>query len=347
MDSANAANAAKAVTVAMSGGVDSGATALLLRDQGYACRGITFDMNGTDDGAGAAAVCRALGIPHSVEDATDVFTRLVRDPFARIYAAGETPNPCVICNRDVKFPLLTRAAGDGYSATGHYARLGKCGDSVYIKKGADPLKDQSYMLWALSDGDVGRLILPLGDLTKDEVREIAREAALPCHASPDSQDICFIPDGDLRRYLDGALGKSPEGDFVDADGRVLGRHSGQRNFTIGQSRGLGIALGRRMYVLGKDAAANLVTLGDEGGLYRREVRGRGLRLWGDLGGKARLSVKLRYTRHESVATVWQSGEDEITARFDEPVRAPAPGQSMVMYDGDALVAGAFLWLGCG
>lgn len=330
------------ITIAMSGGVDSGAAAYLLHKEGYGCRGVTFDMNGGEDGAGARAICDALGIPHAVEDATADFREHVRDLFVRMYDAGLTPNPCVVCNKTVKFPRLIAAAdaaGDSLAATGHYARIGRVGDSYYVRKGADIAKDQSYMLWDLPESTLRRMVFPLGEYTKSEIREIAREAALPCHSSPDSQDICFIPDGDLRGYLDRTLGKAVPGEFVDKDGRVLGTHVGQRYFTIGQSRGLGIALGRRMYVLDKDARTNRIVLGDEGDLYRTEVRAVGIRLAAPLEHETKLSVKLRYTRHESAATVWQSAEDEITARFDEPVRAPAPGQSMVLYDGDCVVGG--------
>ena len=329
----------------MSGGVDSGVAAYLLHREGYDCRGVTFDMNGGEDGNGAKAICDALGFPHETEDAAADFAKFVRDPFAEEYKNGRTPNPCVVCNKNVKFPRLIQAAdrnGCEYAATGHYARVAKIGDSHYIRKGADTFKDQSYMLWALTEDIVSRMVFPLGDFTKADIREIAREAALPCHSSPDSQDICFIPDGDLRGYLDRSLGSAESGDFVDAAGNILGHHIGQRNFTIGQSRGLGIALGKKMYVLSKDARENRVVLGDECDLYKTEVKASGIRLSESLERETRLSVKLRYTRHESIAAVWRSGEDEITARFDEPVRAPAPGQSMVLYDGDCVIGGGII-----
>jgi len=186
------------------------------------------------------------------------------------------------------------------------------------------------------------LLFPLGDYTKAEIREIARAAGLPCHASPDSQDICFIPDGDLRAYLDRAIGPASPGEFVDKVGNVLGTHIGQRNFTIGQSRGLGIALGRRMYVLEKDAVKNRVVLGDESDLYKTEVVAVNANLRESLEREQRFSVKLRYTRNEAMATVVQVDESTIVARFDEPVRAPATGQSMVLYDGDIVVGGGVI-----
>jgi len=329
----------------MSGGVDSGVAAYLLKKEGYDCHGVTFDMNGTEDGADAKAICDALGIPHETEDATAEFAEYVRDMFAPMYEHGLTPNPCVVCNKNVKFPRLISAAdrnGCELCATGHYVRVAKVGDSYYIRKGADPMKDQSYMLWELSEDTVRRMVFPLGDYTKTEIREIARMAELPCHASPDSQDICFIPDGDFRGYLDRTLGPAKQGDFVDKEGNILGTHIGQRYFTIGQSRGLGIALGRRMYVIEKDARTNRVVLGDESDLYRTDVTAVGIRLSEPIEKERRFSVKLRYTRHESIATVVQIAEDMIVARFDEPVRAPAKGQSMVLYDGDIVVGGGYI-----
>lgn len=331
----------------MSGGVDSGAAAFLLKEDGYDPHGVTFDMNGVGGvaGSGAKAICEVLSIPHVTESAEQDFLTLVRRPFAEIYESGATPNPCVLCNRDVKFPRLMRYAekiGADFAATGHYARIGRSGDHYYIKRAADDSKDQSYMLWVLPPEVIKCLIFPLGEYTKPQIREIAAAAGLPCSKSPDSQDICFIPDGDVRGYLDRALGKAEKGDFVCPDGMVLGTHVGQRNFTVGQSRGLGISLGRRMYVLARDAASNRVTLGDEADLYRTKVRAENIRLSVPLEKERRLLVKLRYTRAFSAASVYRSGEDEITAVFDEPVRAPAPGQSMVLYDGDDVVGGGFI-----
>lgn len=329
----------------MSGGVDSGAAAYLLSREGYECHGVTYDMNGTEDGAGARAICDALGIPHTVEDAREDFMNSVRGLFAELYVHGVTPNPCILCNKNVKFPRLMKSRinnGSYYGATGHYARIAKIGDSYYIRKGADADKDQSYMLWALPNIMLRYLMFPLGDYTKVQIREIAREANLPCHASPDSQDICFIPDGDLRGYLDRTVGPSEPGEFVDKNGQVLGTHIGQRNFTIGQSRGLGIALGKKMYVLEKDAVKNRVVLGDECDLYKTEVVAINANLREDLERERRFSVKLRYTKNESMATVTQIDEGIIVAKFDEPVRAPATGQSMVLYDGDIVFGGGVI-----
>lgn len=341
------------IAVAMSGGVDSGAAAYLLASEDFDVCGVTFDMAHADvpdtgDGsaaAGAAAICGALGVSHASLACGDMFCRYVREPFAQTYMNGQTPNPCVMCNIHVKFPCLLDFAdsvGARLAATGHYARIGESGGTYYVRRASDTRKDQSYMLWGLDPATLSRVRFPLGELTKPQIREIAASAGLPCASTPDSQDICFIPDGDFRGYLDRALGESPRGSFIDAVGNVLGSHTGQRNFTIGQSRGLGIALGRRMYVLRRDAAKNEVTLGDEAELFRREVRAAGIRLNWDFPAGTRFSVKIRYSQAMYQASVTRTGEDEVTAVFDEPVRAPAPGQSMVLYDGDTLVGGGII-----
>ncbi len=337
----------KHICTAMSGGVDSGAAAYLLTRGGYTVRGVTFDMNGDGVGDGARAICDRLGIPHETRDASETFARLVKRPFAEEYEKGRTPNPCVVCNRDVKFPLLASYA-DEYGifeiATGHYARVGRCGDSVFIRRGADPDKDQSYMLWALPDSIISRLVFPLGGLTKTEVREIAANASLPCSHTPDSQDICFIPDGNTGAFLDSVLGAPAPGEFVAPDGTVLGTHRGQRYFTPGQSRGLGIALGHKAYVLSRDAASGRVVLGDDGDLYKKEVFAGDVLLRVPLtDAGARFSVKVRYTKKEASATVYPAPEGRIRVVFDEAVRAPAPGQSLVLYDGDALAGGGFIY----
>lgn len=333
------------VTVAMSGGVDSAAAALLLLREGYSPHGVTFLMNEGDSAESAVTLAAALGIPHTATDATESFARLVTAPFARVYESGKTPNPCIICNRDVKFPLLLSAAdanGSPLAATGHYARVRQVGDEYYIGVAADASKDQSYMLWTLAGDTVSRLLLPLGELTKAEVRELCRLEGLPCHSSPDSQDICFIPNKDHRAYLDRVLGPSSEGDLISSDGTVLGTHKGQRSFTVGQSRGLGIALGRRMYVTEKNAERNTVTLGDECELYKKTVRANNIRLRIPLEKETRLQVRVRYGKELSPATLYRSGEDEITAHLDSPVRAPAPGQSMVLYSDGLVVGGGFI-----
>ncbi len=245
----------------------------------------------------------------------------------------------------MKFPLLLDFAKShdcDIAATGHYAIIEKCDGRYVIKKGMDASKDQSYMLWALTQDMLEKLIFPLGTYTKTEIREIAREAGIPSAESPDSQDICFIPDGDFASFIEKYRGRSPEcGKYLDTDGRVIGTHRGQQRYTVGQNRGLGIALGHKAYVISKDAGSNTVTLGDDCDLYKRVVRAHHINLVAadSLEMPQRLTAKVRYSRGETAATVTQTGEDEICVLFDEPVRAPAPGQSLVIYDGNTLVAG--------
>ncbi len=336
------------VAVALSGGVDSAATArLLLRDH-YAPTGITLRMwEGSDPVPAGRAAAETLGIPFFGRDVREAFFETVIADFLREYREGRTPNPCVLCNRAVKFPFLVAAAdeaGIGKIATGHYARVKKIGSRYTLSKAKDEGKDQTYMLWALPQETLSRLVLPLGDYTKPEVREIAAEAGLAAAGKKDSQDICFIPGGDYLRFLSEAGVPLPPGEFTDTEGRVLGVSKNHAAYTVGQRRGLGIALGQYMYVWQKDAAAGRVVLSPQDP-YATTVRGSGISYMaaapGDLEKPVKLAAKLRYTRGEFPCTAWAEG-DRLTVTFDEPVRAPAPGQSLVLYDGDDVVAGAIL-----
>lgn len=343
------------IAVAMSGGVDSSVAAHLLRAAGYAVSGVTFTMfDGAAEppGVAAAAVCAALGIPHETVGAQAEFAAAVMADFCHEYAAGRTPNPCVVCNRQIKFPLLCRYAdtlAPGSSspakiATGHYARVVERGGRLAIARAADAAKDQSYMLWQLPQDTLARLVLPLGELTKPEIREIARENALPSAAATDSQDICFIPDGDYVAYLARAGVSLPPGTFVDESGAPLGAARNQACYTIGQRRGLGIALGQYMYVTARDAAENRVTISPRDPQTDTVVAGQIAYMAaapGELEQPRRLSVKLRYARAEYPCTAAVRGE-RITVTLDAPVRAPAPGQSLVLYDGDVIIAGGII-----
>ena len=334
--------------LAMSGGVDSSAAALLLRDAGD-CLGVTLTMfPGADPSSAidARRVCDTLGLPHATWDASAAFRRYVTDYFADAYAGGRTPNPCVVCNRHVKFGfLLDCAIEDGYDtvATGHYARIWKDGGRVLVRKAADARKDQSYVLAMLTAEQLRHVAFPLGELSKAEIRAMAEEAGLITAHKSDSQDICFIPDGDYDAFLTRYTGEAAiPGDFLAADGTKLGTHRGQRRYTIGQSRGLGIALGCRMYVTAKDAAANTVTIdADEGSLYRTRVT---CRSWNNQTGE-RLpdgmvcAAKLRYAHHESPCRVWESENGGLVLEFATPQRAPTPGQFAVLYDGDIVLGG--------
>lgn len=338
------------ILVGMSGGVDSSAAVCLLQEAGFQVLGATLtlydgDCAGEENVRDAAMVAQRLGIVHLVCPGQERFRREVLDYFANSYEQGLTPNPCIRCNRAVKFPCLLEAArahGADLVATGHYARVERMGDRFLLKKGLDRKKDQSYFLYALRQEQLAHIRLPLGGLEKAQVREIAQAHGLCNARKRDSQDICFIPEGDYAAFLQRHTGKCwPEGDFLDQTGQVIGRHPGHVRYTLGQRRGLGISLGERAYVVGKDPAANTVTLGPNEALFAGQATVSELNLLAcaDLEQPQRLTVKTRYTQHEAACTAWQTGPDRLEVRFDEPQRAVTPGQALVLYDGDTVVAG--------
>ena len=346
------------VLLGMSGGVDSTAAALLLQQAGYEVVGATLLMHSWEaercasarDAAEAAAAAERLGIPFRAPDCREDFARWVMTDFAGEYAAGHTPNPCVRCNRFVKFPSLLRQAdamGCRYIATGHYARTAwdERTRRWQLLRGTDRQKDQSYVLYPLSQEILSRLLLPLGNLSKEEVRRLAGEAGLPNARKKDSQDICFIPDGDYLRFLRDWGGQdAPAGDFVDENGKVLGRHRGQAAYTLGQRRGLGVSADRPLYVVGKDPAANRVTLGDEAALFCRSLRAEQCN-WVSLpcpGGPLQVTAKTRYSQREAEAEVRPLSEGVVEVIFREPQRAITPGQSVVLYRDDLVLGGGII-----
>jgi tRNA-specific 2-thiouridylase len=346
----------------MSGGVDSSVAALLLKEQGYQVVGVTLHLydNDTiglesgrtccslDDVEEARRTCWALGCRHYTLNRKDLFLREVIEPFAHTYEVGHTPNPCIDCNRTVKFPTLYRAMEelDGeIIATGHYAQVERSGDRWLLKKGRDTKKDQSYMLYTLTQGQLSRTILPLGGFTKDEIRALAEERSISSAHKPDSQDICFVPDGDYVGFLTRHTGRSPEpGVFVDTEGKPLGTHRGQLCYTIGQRRGLGVAAASRLYVCAKDPEQNVVTLGEESCLYCRELDAGRINLIGmeRIDQPIHVSAKIRYHHQEQPCWVEQTGDDTLHVTFDQPQRAIAPGQSLVLYDGDYVLGGGVI-----
>ncbi len=336
------------VLVGMSGGVDSSAAALILKENGFETTGLTLKLCEADkeqDLRDAKAVCEKLGILHLILDLKKDFKEKVIDSFINYYKAGLTPNPCLECNKHIKFgKMLDLAIEKGYDkiATGHYARVEKSGERFILKKARDITKDQSYVLYSLTQHQLSHLILPLGEMTKAEIREKAETAGLVCANRPDSQDICFVPDGDYAAFIEKKDNfVSEKGDYVDINGNILGRHEGVIHYTIGQRKGLGIALGKYQYVLSKNAETNTVVLGDEEHLFKKEVLVRDVNFipFDELTGEIRVKAKLRYRHSEQPATIYPLDDGRVKIIFDEPQRAPSSGQAAVFYDGDIVVGG--------
>lgn len=351
----------------MSGGVDSSVAAYLLKEQGYNVVGLTMRLSesfnsGDESGiaATAHAVANKLGIDFMVNDYRDEFQDFVVDPFVRTYEEGKTPNPCIECNRCIKFDLLVDDSDEGYAmdmenapllATGHYAIIeapdASCdiGDALIeqakgrwkLRKSTNLAKDQSYFLYTLNQNTLSRVIFPLGRMDKEDVRKIAASKELLNARKKDSQDICFIPNGRHGEFIKGYTGKDyPEGDFVDMDGNVLGRHKGIINYTIGQRKGLGLALKKPMYVVRLDVEKNQVILGDDAELFTKELSAENVN-WVSIappapGTSFRALGRIRYRHEEQPCTVTVTENGELSVVFDEAQRAITAGQSLVLYD---------------
>ena len=348
--------------IAMSGGVDSAVAALLMQRQGWSCVGCTMKLYrnedaglppeksccSLDDVEDARAVARRLCIPHYTFNFTDEFRTQVIDRFVAAYEAGRTPNPCIDCNRCLKFGKLHQRAlelGCGCVVTGHYARIEQQDGLWVLKKALDPDKDQSYVLYMLNQEQLARTRFPLGSLSKEETRAIAAENGFINAAKPDSQDICFVPDGDYARVIEELTGRKPvPGPFVDLQGRVLGTHRGVIHYTVGQRRGLGLSFDQPYYVVRIDPARNTVTLGPKQALFSRTAFVPVFR-W--CAGQApaepvRCAVKIRYRHPEQPALLIPTPEGGARIEFDEPQRAITPGQSAVAYDGEIVLGGGEL-----
>ncbi len=351
--------AEKKALIAMSGGVDSSVAAYLTCRAGYRCMGATLrlydnqelglPMESTccslEDVEDARSVAFRLGMPYYVFNEQQTFRREVMDKFARCYEEGLTPNPCIDCNRYLKFGSLLRRAeilDCQVLVTGHYARIRREGDRYLLYKAVDPGKDQSYVLAMLTQEVLAKLWFPLGELTKEQTRAIAREQGFINAQKRDSQDICFVPVGDYVAFLERYMEKSYlQGDFLDQSGRVLGRHRGAVAYTLGQRKGLGLAMGTPVYVCAKDMAANTVTVGPEAALYRRELVGEDWNWFpfDSLREPLRVEAKTRYRQAQQPATAYPMADGRVRVVFDQPQRAITPGQAVVLYQGDLVVGG--------
>jgi tRNA-specific 2-thiouridylase len=349
----------KRILVAMSGGVDSGTTAALLKSEGHDVIGVTMqlwdygDADGgccsADDVRDARRAADQIGIPHYVVNYMDIFKKYIVEDFVGKYLSGKTPSPCVLCNQFMKFNFLLRRAlelGADYLATGHYARIeteegtGK----FYLNKALDKSKDQSYFLFTLAQEELKRIMFPLGSMTKDEVREVAKSMNLKVADKPDSQEVCFITGGDYRDFLKEYTEKKRErGKIVDVAGNVLAYHDGVHSFTVGQRRGLGIAKGKPMYVVRVEPETNRVVVGEEKDIFRSSLIANNIS-WADgiPSDEIEVKAKIRYRHKEEDAVVKVDSDREALVEFKTPQRAMTPGQAIVFYKKERVLGGGWI-----
>lgn len=354
--------AEKKVVVGMSGGVDSSVAAWLLKEQGYEVIGVTMQIwqdeeetvqeeNGGCCGLSAVEdarrVAAMLDIPYYVMNFKSEFKKYVMDYFVDEYLHGRTPNPCIACNRYVKWESLLKRSmdiGADYIATGHYARIARLSNGRYaLRKSATEAKDQTYALYNLTQEQLAHTLMPVGDYTKEEIRAMAEKIGLRTANKPDSQEICFIPDHDYAGFIAREAGDKvpPAGNFVSSDGRILGQHKGITHYTIGQRKGLGIAFGVPVFVTEIRPETNEVVLGSNEEVFGTTVYADRLNFMSipDLEGELEVTAKIRYNHGGAPCTILRIGEDRVICQFHEPVRAITPGQAVVFYEGDTVVGG--------
>ena len=355
----------KKVIVGMSGGVDSSVAAMLLKKQGYDVIGVTMQIwqdeetavqeeNGGCCGLSAVddarRVADQLEIPYYVMNFKKEFKDWVMDDFVQEYFRGRTPNPCIRCNRYVKWEALlprSLAIGGDYIATGHYAKVVQLENGRYTLKKAPSRKDQTYALYNLTQEQLSKTIMPVGDYTKDEIRRMADEIGLAVASKPDSQDICFIPDGNYQKFLYEYTGKKlPQGNFVDQSGKVIGVHQGITHYTIGQRKGLNLSMGHPVFVTEIRPETNEVVIGENKDVFKSSLVASDVN-WMSIpdpapGEKVRVHAKVRYAHQGADATVYMTEDGNLICEFDEPQRAITPGQALVMYDGDYVVGGGVI-----
>lgn len=352
---------AQTVVVGMSGGVDSSVAAYLLKEQGYEVIGVTMQIwqeeavhkqeeNGGCCGLSAVEdarrVAECLGIRHYVMNFRAEFQKYVIDYFVREYAQGHTPNPCIACNRYVKWESLLRRSmqiGVDYIATGHYARIARLPNGRFtLKNSVTAAKDQTYALYSLTQSQISHTKMPVGEYAKDEIRSIAAEAGLPVAHKPDSQEICFVPDGDYASFIERETGIHDDtGNFVDTCGNVLGVHKGITHYTIGQRKGLGLAMGHPVFVTEIRPETKEVVIGENEDVFRTTLRANDLNFMSvpEIDGEVRAVAKIRYNHRGDDCTVRMAGPDTVEVVFDRPQRAVTPGQAVVFYDGDVVLGG--------
>ena len=332
--------------IAMSGGVDSSVAAYLAIEKGYSCIGSTMVLcQKPQEVADARMVADRLGMKFHVIDAAEPFRALVQEEFARCYELGLTPNPCITCNRQIKFGYLldrARELGCDTIVTGHYARVrqDETTGRYLLMKAADLTKDQSYFLATLTQAQLKHIYFPLGDMTKEQARQIALDQGFINAKKRDSQDICFVPDGDYMTFLESFRGSTyPAGDFLDQDGHVVGRHRGAVAYTLGQRKGLGLAMGAPVYVCGKDMEKNTVIVGPNQALYTQELEADQANWlpFPTLDAPLRVLAKARSRQTEQPATVYPAEGGKFRVVFDQPQRAITPGQTVVLYQDDTVL----------